>query len=160
MKEYRRVVARLLMLKRQGAPIASSVRYLRYLLHWPDYAMPKTQDSRGGMRCWRANSTVMWMPTELCYPCSLLIGERPSKNALEVGFVPAFASRGHVDCRSCDAACFTEYNCLYDLDPSVIWDGWLPCGIRGGTVPDRIDHPSPSAIVVALVLQASALRTS
>jgi len=27
-EEYRRVVARLLMLKRQGAPIASSVRYL------------------------------------------------------------------------------------------------------------------------------------
>jgi pyrroloquinoline quinone biosynthesis protein E len=124
-EEYRRVVARLLMLKRQGAPIASSVRYLRYLLHWPDYAMPKTQDSRGGMRCWAGQLYCNVDADGAVYPCSLLIGERPSKNALEVGFVPAFRFAGaHVDCRSCDAACFTEYNCLYDLDPSVIWD-WL-----------------------------------
>jgi pyrroloquinoline quinone biosynthesis protein E len=123
--DYREVVERLLTLKRRGAPIASSTRYLRYLLHWPDYAVPRRRSARGGMRCWAGRLYCNVDADGSVYPCSLLIGERPSKNALEVGFLPAFRFAGaHVDCRSCDAACFTEYNCLYDLDPGVMWD-WL-----------------------------------
>lgn len=123
--EYRRVVRRLLLLKRKGAPIASSTRYLRYLLHWPDYGRPKSSEPRGGMRCWAGKLYCNVDADGAVYPCSLLIGERPSMNAAEVGFFPAFRfASTQVDCRSCDAACFTEYNCLYDLDSAVMWD-WL-----------------------------------
>lgn len=124
-EDYRGVVKRLLLLKRRGAPIASSTRYLRYLLHWPDYAVPASSSPRGGMRCWAGQLYCNVDADGGVFPCSLLIGERPSMNALEAGFVPAFRFAGaRVDCRSCDAACFTEYNCLYDLDPGVMWD-WL-----------------------------------
>ncbi|MBN1426607.1 radical SAM protein [Candidatus Fermentibacteria bacterium] len=123
--EYRDVVRRLLVLKRQGAPIASSTRYLRYLLHWPDYGVPKSAAPRGGVHCWAGRLYCNVDADGAVYPCSLLIGERPSRNAVETGFLPAFRFAGaHVDCRSCDAACFTEYNCLYDLDPGVMWD-WV-----------------------------------
>ncbi len=124
-EEYRRVVKRLLVLKRQGAPIASSTRYLRYLLHWPDYGEPKSVRPRGTMRCWAGQLYFNVDADGSVYPCSLLIGERPSLNALEVGFAEALRfAAAHVGCRSCDAACFTEYNFLFDLDPGVMWD-WL-----------------------------------
>lgn len=124
-EEYRRVVRRLLYLKRRGEPIASSVRYLRHLLHWPTYGLPKDPQARGGFRCWAGQLYCNVDADGAVYPCSLLIGERPSLKATQVGLAEAlrFASR-HVGCRSCDAACFTEYNCMYDLDPSVIWD-WI-----------------------------------
>ena len=122
-EEYRSTVARLIRLKRQGQPVASSYRYLKHLLHWPNYSVIKTKSSRGQMRCWAGRLYCNVDADGTVVPCSLLIGERPALNALEVGFEEAFRFSGrHVDCRACDAACFTEYNFLYDLDPGVIWD--------------------------------------
>ncbi len=122
---YRKAIAYLLRMKRRGEPVASSFRYLRHLLHWPDYRSPKKRLPRGQMRCWAGRLYCNVDADGTVLPCSLLIGERESLNAVEVGFARAFEFAGkHVDCRSCDAACFTEYNFLYDLDPGVIWD-WL-----------------------------------
>jgi MoaA/NifB/PqqE/SkfB family radical SAM enzyme len=130
--EYRAAVARLIQLKRQGQPVASSYRYLRHLLHWPNYGVIKTKRPRGQMRCWAGQLYCNVDADGTVVPCSLLIGERSALNALEVGFEAAFRFSGrHVDCHACDAACFTEYNFLYDLDPGVIWD-WLDSMRRTG----------------------------
>lgn len=132
-KAYRRAVARLIELKRCGEPVASSYRYLKHLLHWPNYKAIKSRRPRGQMRCWAGRLYCNVDVDGTVAPCSLLIGERPARNALEVGFEEAFRFSGqHVDCRSCDAACFTEYNFIYDLDPGVIWDWLLAMRKTGG----------------------------
>jgi len=124
-EEYRNAVRYLIHAKRRGEPVASSFRYLRYLLNWPDYSMVKQNRSRGQMNCWAGRLYCNVDADGSVLPCSLLIDERPALNAVETGFRTAFDFAGkHVDCKSCDAACFTEYNFLYDLDPGVIWD-WL-----------------------------------
>ena len=131
-EEYRSLVARLIRLKRRGEPVASSYRYLKHLLHWPDYGVIKNRWPRGQMHCWAGRLYCNVDADGTVVPCSLLIGERPALNALEVGFEEAFRFSGeHVDCGACDAACFTEYNFLYDLDPGVIWD-WLDAMQRTG----------------------------
>jgi hypothetical protein len=58
------------------------------------------------------------------YGCSLLVGNTPAKNALEVGFQAAFDAIPPVPCHGCTAACYTEYNYIYDLDVACIRE-WL-----------------------------------
>jgi len=51
-------------------------------------------------------------------------GRVPAENALEVGFEKAFRSIPPLPCQGCMAACYTEYNYLYRLDPICIAE-WI-----------------------------------
>ncbi len=138
--EYRTAIAWLLEQKRRGAPIACSRRYLEYLLAWPSYRVPKT-DEPCGLRCWAGRLFCNVDVDGSVYPCSLLIDEMPALNALEVGFKRAFDATKNYDCRACDAACYTEYNYLYSLDVSTIFD-WISAMRNVGreaSVPPRSD---------------------
>ena len=47
-----------------------------------------------------------------------------AKSAVEVGFKEAFEAIPPIPCQACTAACFTEYNYLYNLDPVCIAE-WI-----------------------------------
>ena len=121
---YRDAARRLIAAKRAGAPIASSIPYLKHLLRWPDYAVPTMRERVGRLRCWAGRLYANVDTDGLVYPCSLMIGRMPARNFLEVGLKAAFAALQDIPCAACDASCFTEYNYLYSLSPRVIVS-WL-----------------------------------
>ena len=123
-EDYRNAIKKLILEKRRGAPMASTMPYLEYLLAWEDYSVPMLPYTVRGMRCWAGQLYCNVDTNGDVYPCSLLIELMDAKNFLEVGFKEAFDATKKVACRACDASCFTEYNHLYSLDRRVI-SGWL-----------------------------------
>lgn len=121
--EYRRAIELILRRKREGYPIVSSVPYLEYLLRWRDYRQ-YTSRERKGLNCWAGKLYCNVDTDGSVYPCSGTVGTMPAKNFLEVGFREAFASMRQIDCQSCIASCFTEYNFMHDLHAGVIWN-WI-----------------------------------
>jgi pyrroloquinoline quinone biosynthesis protein E len=115
-EEYSRALLRLARMKRQGAPIANSTRYLESLARWPDYSRTRLEKAFHGASC-KAGSAYCNIDVDgRVYPCSLLIGLYPDAlNALEVGFDRAFKAAGALPCQACTASCYTEYNYLYGL---------------------------------------------
>jgi MoaA/NifB/PqqE/SkfB family radical SAM enzyme len=121
--EYRQAIHKLIKLKMDGAPIASSLRYLHYLAAWGDYSRPQIARAER-LRCYAGRFYVNVDVDGSVYPCSLMIDEIPAPNFLEIGFKKAFLAAEYTTCASCAASCYVEYNHMYDLDPSTIWD-WL-----------------------------------
>jgi len=118
--EYRDVYRRLLEMKKSGAPVANSTRYLKSLADWKDYSVTRVNEGFHGVPC-RAGKMYCNIDADgKVYPCSLLIGLYPdSLNALEVSFKTAFDNTFELPCQACTASCYTEYNYLYSLRPGV-----------------------------------------
>jgi len=121
---YRRVIEKLIMEKKKGAPIASSLKYLYHILHWPDYRTAAYSYEINKLRCWAGRLYCNVDTDGSIYPCSLLVDKVSSLNFLEVGFEKAFEDIQYNSCNGCMASCFTEYNYLYSLDVSAIIQ-WL-----------------------------------
>lgn len=113
--EIRRIMKYLLERKNSGAPIASSRKYLRHMIEWPNYQDVRAMKS-GARRCLAGRLYCNVDVNGDLYPCSLLIGDQKPPNAVEMGFSRAFKALPEIDCNACVAACFTEYNLLYGLD--------------------------------------------
>lgn len=120
--EYSRAFERLYELKKKGAPIALSSRYLKKASMWPDYTRTRIKEKFYGPSCRAGRSYCNVDVDGTVYPCSLLIGEyRGMLNALEVGFEKAFLnlSEKELPCHACTASCYPEYNYLYSLNVPV-----------------------------------------
>lgn len=115
-EQLRETVEYLLLKKRQKQPIASSEKYLRHLLRWPDYKICRTDEDCDCPKCLAGNLYCNVDVNGSLYPCSLLIDEYNVPNVVEMGFKAAFESLKIPSCKGCIAACFTEYNLLYHLD--------------------------------------------
>lgn len=122
-QSYRDSVEKLLEKKKKGAPIASSTRYLEYILEWPDYRIP-TSSRRNGLVCWAGRFYCNVDTDGSVYPCSIMVEKTGALNYLEVGFKKAFDYIGNVQCKACIASCYTEYNYLYSGDLKTISE-WL-----------------------------------
>lgn len=123
-EEYREAIRYLIRRKKEGARISSSVRYLGYLLKWDDYANAKKKEPHCGLRCKAGALYCNIDANGKVYACSLLADEEHALNALEDGFRSAFEAIPELPCQGCTAACFTEYNYLYRLDPVCIYE-WI-----------------------------------
>lgn len=121
-REYASAFTRLYELKKSGAPIALSSRYLKKASEWPDYGRTRIREKFYGPSCRAGRSYCNIDVDGTVYPCSLLIGEYPGMlNAVESGFQRAFdnlASR-ELPCHACTASCYPEYNYLYSLNVPV-----------------------------------------
>jgi len=129
-EEYIEVFDRLLELKRDGAPIANSTRYLKSIRGWTDFSTTRIPAKFHGVSC-RAGRMYCNVDVDgRVYPCSLLIGLYPGAlNALDTGFKKAFENTLELPCQACTAGCYTEYNYLYGLKPGVALD-WHGSVIR------------------------------
>jgi MoaA/NifB/PqqE/SkfB family radical SAM enzyme len=124
-EDYSSAFRELYRLKRQGAPIALSGRYLKKAAEWPDYTRTRMRRKHYGPACRAGRSYCNIDVDGTVFPCSLLIGEYSGMmNALENGFDKAFrnlAAHG-LPCNSCTASCYPEYNYLYSLNIPVAMD--------------------------------------
>ncbi len=117
---YRKAIHGLILKKKRGAPIASSLAYLRHVLRWPDYRNFMLSYPIDGLSCWAGKLYCNVDTDGSVFPCSLLVEKVDSLNFLEVGFKKAFEHMQEVSCKACSASCFTEYNYLYSLNMEVI----------------------------------------
>ncbi len=123
--DTREAVRHLLRRKRQGAPVASSYRYLEYLLAWDDYARPQKDHEFGDLRCVAGSLYANVDADGTVYPCSLLVEKVPGRNVKQGGFQAAFDAIETPACKACIASCYTEYNRLFSLDAATVaeWVG-------------------------------------
>jgi MoaA/NifB/PqqE/SkfB family radical SAM enzyme len=121
---YKKAIEKLIIEKKKGAPIASSLNYLYHILHWPDYRTATYPYEINNLKCWAGRLYCNVDTDGSVYPCSLLVDRMGSLNFLEVGFEKAFENLKQNSCKGCMASCFTEYNHLYSLDISTITE-WL-----------------------------------
>jgi MoaA/NifB/PqqE/SkfB family radical SAM enzyme len=123
-ESYKRAIEKLILEKKKGAPIASSLNYLYYILNWPDYKTATYPNELNSLKCWAGRLYCNVDTDGSIYPCSLLVDKIDSLNFLEVGFKRAFEGLKENSCKACLASCFTEYNYLYSLDFATIVE-WL-----------------------------------
>lgn len=113
--EVREAVQLILARKKEGAPVASSTRYLELLLEWPDYEKHRLPSRKGYPDCAAGKLYCNVDVNGRLYPCSLLIDEIDAPDSSILGFGGAFAALEAPPCNACIAACFTEYNLLFSL---------------------------------------------
>ena len=125
--EYRKAIELLMERKRGGAPIVNSMEYFKYIHDWPDYRKSYLKGKRKNLSCYAARLYCNIDTDGKVYPCSVLVGLVPAKNALETGLKEAFDYVQDIPCQSCTAGCYVEYNYLYSLHPRVImnWFGYV-----------------------------------
>ena len=125
--EYRAAMRHLRAVKRRGRRVGCSERFLDQMLQWPDYSVCTRPQRSAGMRCLAGQLYCNVDTDGAVYGCSLLIGRVPAQNVLDVGFRAAFDAIPPLPCQSCAATCFTDYNCLFSLDPraALEWIRWM-----------------------------------
>lgn len=126
-EDYRAAIRKLRALKRSGARVGCSERYLDQMLQWHDYRQSTRPQRTAGKRCLAGRLYCNVDTDGSVYGCSMPVGKAPALNALEVGFQRAFDAIPPAPCQSCVATCFTDYNSLFALDlRSVLeWTRWM-----------------------------------
>ena len=126
--QLRDVAELLIARKQEGAPIASSLGYLKLLATWPDFTVNRYPSYGGYPKCLAGRLYCNVDVDGSMYPCSLFVDEMKNPpNVRTLGFKGAFDALQIPNCNACLAACFTEYNLLYGLDigTGLNWVGAL-----------------------------------
>lgn len=121
---YKKVIRKIIEEKKKGAPIASSYNYLHYILNWKDYRIATAPYKVSNLKCFAGRLYCNVDTDGSLYPCSLLVDNMESSNILDIGFERAFELLNRNSCNGCLASCFTEYNYLFSLNISTIFQ-WL-----------------------------------
>ena len=124
-EDYKGVIRKLIKAKKKGEPIVSSISYLKYLLKWQDYSLyRRLKNKKGDIPCWAGKLFCNVDTDGKVYPCVGLIENVDSLNFLDVGFKKAFDKIKNIKCSACTASCLIEFNMMFSLYPSVIWN-WM-----------------------------------
>jgi MoaA/NifB/PqqE/SkfB family radical SAM enzyme len=117
-REYREAFARLALLKKKGAPVISSTRYLNAMAQWDFFPQTTSQARNAGFPACRAAQLFCNIDTNGdVYPFSPMIGRIDNPpNVLRDGFARCFAKLEQPVCRSCVSACCLEANFVFSLD--------------------------------------------
>lgn len=122
--KQRDIIKFLIRKKKDGAPIASSEDYFKYLLGWDDYDKMYSNRIYNNKRCW-AGKLYCYIDTGgTVYPCGDSIGRIKGYSVLEMGFENAFNRLSRIPCNSCIVACNIEQNLMYSLNVKTILN-WL-----------------------------------
>jgi MoaA/NifB/PqqE/SkfB family radical SAM enzyme len=128
-EEYRKVFGQLARLKKKGAPIISSTRYLNAVAEWSFFSQTTSKSRpKNFPACWAGRLFCNIDTNGDMYPCSPMIGSdsRPP-NVLKDGFVKSFRRLLRPNCQSCLSACSLESNFVFSFDRKSIieWMGVL-----------------------------------
>jgi MoaA/NifB/PqqE/SkfB family radical SAM enzyme len=123
-EEYRAVLDKLIQAKRAGKPIGTSYLALQHLRRWQDYREIKLPRHASPFHCWAGKFYFNVDSDGSVYPCSLLVDDVPHANFLEHGLAAALRALPALPCDGCLATCYTEYNSLFSMNLSTIWE-WM-----------------------------------
>lgn len=125
-RDQARVALReILAARRAGRPVAMSERMLLHLLAWPDLSQLRSPVPIDDVLC---SAGQLWCAVDAdgtVVSCLPRVGAVAGGNVRTEGFGAAFDRLRDRDCHACASASCTEYNLLYDLDPSAWTDTLL-----------------------------------
>jgi MoaA/NifB/PqqE/SkfB family radical SAM enzyme len=120
---YRKALDLLIQKKKRGAPIVLSLKTMLFLRRWPDYKEFTTTTEVSGFKCW-AGTLIFNIDTDgriaACDVLSNRLKNNPS--CIELGFEQAYQRVQTAQCKACTCAHVIEYNYIFSLHPSVMWD--------------------------------------
>jgi MoaA/NifB/PqqE/SkfB family radical SAM enzyme len=129
-EDMRNIFKKLLMAKKKGAPIASSLAYFEYLLKWDDYQKVYSSRKDPQMKCWGGRLYCYIDTDGLLYPCGDSIGRVEGIDCRKEGFATALARINlNVSCQSCIIACDVEKNLIFSLNARTIMN-WMRLCLR------------------------------
>lgn len=122
--EYKKAFRYLAQLKKKGAPVISSAKYLNSVAEWDFFPLTTSRDRYAGFpACWAGKLFCNIDTNGDIYPCSPVIGsDSCPPNVLKSGFIKAFNSLKKPDCQSCLSGCCLEANFVFSLDIGSIID--------------------------------------
>lgn len=114
--DYRPVISKIIRMKKEGKPVASSYSYLRHLLGWPDYRktaiFPKKMNI---LKCY-GNQLFCNVDTDgKIYPCDWMRNRLEGKDCVQLGFKKAWKEAPIPECGGCVKSCYTEYNKIFSF---------------------------------------------
>jgi len=123
--EIKNALRRLIRYKKEGHNILFSKKALEYTLLWPTYRIEAFFDDTPGFRhvtCSAGKYFCLVDTNGDVYPCPHLIGKIEPINAAREGFRKAFINLDKHNCRACYQVYHNEFNLLFSLDYSVIYN--------------------------------------
>lgn len=113
---------KLIKLKLSGAPIGSSLGYLKSALEWPYDERITDSTSSKRYHCWAGRAWGHLDYNGKLYSCGWeRLKGKPGVDVLREGFRSAWNNLESVkNCRSCSHACGVENNLIFSLNPSAI----------------------------------------
>lgn len=121
-EEYNEALKMLMEKKKQGRRIGTSFNAFHHLIEWGDHNRYRIPEKHKHWDCWAGRFYANVDTDGKVYPCSLLVDQVDAKNYLEVGFKEAYEYIAQIPCRQCMATCYTEYNMLFSLNFSTIFE--------------------------------------
>ena len=122
-EEYRRAINHLIKRKKQGAPIVLSIKAMKFLRKWPDYRKFMAKKEVKGFKCW-AGQLIFNIDTDgkiaACDIMTHILKNNP--NCVKLGFEKAYKLVSKNECKACTCSHVIEYNYMFSLSPSVIFD--------------------------------------
>jgi MoaA/NifB/PqqE/SkfB family radical SAM enzyme len=122
-EENRQAVRRLMKLKRQGAPIGSSMPYLEELAEWKDYSRLTSPEPSSRYRCMAPQSQCEILANGDLHICDWTLQRGAGVSVIEHGFRGAFERLPTPsNCNSCYSACYLETNLMFSLNPRTVFN--------------------------------------
>lgn len=121
-KEYFRIIKKILDYKYRKYPVFYSKRNYLNILRWPDYTQDRIMDKIPDfkyIKCWAGKYMCSIESNGNVYPCGYFVGHR-ALNCQKDGFKKAFNHINNHNCHACLWACYSEFNLLLNLSPSVL----------------------------------------
>ncbi len=130
-KQIQEVIRRLIVLKKSGAPIGSSMPYLKEWLDWPDYSNICSPARSPVYKCLAGRAFCELMASGDLYSCGWMRGKLPGVSVLDQGFANAFNKLPKIEgCNSCASSCWLESNLIFNLNPRTVTN-WIKFLIKG-----------------------------
>lgn len=123
-EKYKDLIRKLISEKKKGAPIVTSLKFLRYLLKWEDYSINCSRKKVRFTKCFAGKLFCNVDTDGTVYPCVNKIGSFKGKNIRDVGFKKAFKYAKDNNCNSCTASGVMEFNFMHSFNIRVILN-WL-----------------------------------
>ena len=125
--EKKKVLQRLIQLKLSGAPIGSSLEYLKNVLEWSyDDRITDSKPAKH-YQCWAGRAYGHLEANGTLYSCGwAALWRLPGINVLEERFQPAWEKLMPINgCQSCSHACGVENNLIFSLNISSILNAFV-----------------------------------
>ncbi len=112
-KEYKRIISKLITLKKSNKHIVNSLKGLKYMHDW--------QNTKP-LKCYAGKIICRIASNGNVYPCTIMENKTKALNCVDLGFKKAFDRLPEVSCEKCLCSSTLELNCLLSFSPEMIFN--------------------------------------
>ncbi|MFH1510793.1 MAG: radical SAM protein [Candidatus Woesearchaeota archaeon] len=123
-QQYRQALDYLIARKKQGSPIAMSLRCLRFLREWPDYKKFFSKEKMPGFRCYAGKLFFNIDTDGSIAGCDVLSNMHKNPDCVKLGLRQACNIVDRHGCEACTCVATIEYSSMFSLKADVITD-WV-----------------------------------